>query len=299
MTTPSVDTLVEDYLGRLRRAAQALPPDRRDELVEGIAEHLQAARAAGATADEAAVRTLLDRLGEPEEIVAAARDDGEPPAYGYGPGPDAPTFTRPPSTGLELAAVLLLTVGSFVPVVGWLLGVALLWSSGRWSWREKLLGTLVVPGGPGSVLIFGLIAGGRTCSSSIATTPDGTVISQAESCGGFSFPPAVGIVLLLVSLIGPFVVASILYSRARARAAAEKPVVIRTPQGAAWGGLEIGAVGLLSLGSFVAPVVGPFVGLALAWASPRWTQREKTIATVLALLPLLLLLLVVVLTLVL
>ena len=293
MTTPSVDTLVEDYLGRLRRAAQALPPDRRDELVEGIAEHLQAARAAGAAADEAAVRTLLDRLGEPEEIVAAAREDVAPPSYGYGPPPVGPTFTRSPSTGLELAAVLMLTVGSFVPVLGWLLGVALLWSSGRWTWREKLLGTLIVPGGPGSVLIFGLIAAGRTCSSSVTTSSDGTVTSQADSCSGFSLPPALGIALLLVWLIGPFVVASILYRRVRSRAAAEKPVVLPAPQRGPWGGWEIGAVGLLSLGSFVAPVIGPFVGLALAWSSPRWTQREKTIATVLALLPLLLLVVVV------
>ena len=43
MTTPKVDSLVEDYLERLRSAAQCLAPDRREELIEGITEHLQAA----------------------------------------------------------------------------------------------------------------------------------------------------------------------------------------------------------------------------------------------------------------
>ncbi len=105
-------------------------------------------------------------------------------------------------------------------VVGWLVGVALLWSSGRWTWREKLLGTLVVPGGPGGILVFGLTAGGHIGSGSIRTTSDGTVTSQADSCSGFFLPPAVGIALLLASLVGPFVVAVILYGRARSRAAA-------------------------------------------------------------------------------
>lgn len=41
-------------------------------MVEAITEQLQAARASGAAADEAAGRTLLDRLGEPAEIVATA-----------------------------------------------------------------------------------------------------------------------------------------------------------------------------------------------------------------------------------
>lgn len=75
MTASPVDLLVSDYLERLTRASYGLPEDRRVELLEEISEHIDSARAAGAAADEAAVCTLLDRLGEPEEIAASARDD--------------------------------------------------------------------------------------------------------------------------------------------------------------------------------------------------------------------------------
>ena len=80
-----------------------------------------------------------------------------------------------------------------------------------------------------------------------------------------------------------------LYSRARARAALEPPVWRAAPTPGRWGGLEIAAVALLSVGTFALPVVGPIVGLVLLWNSERWTSREKGIATALASLPLLLL----------
>ncbi|MBI4939285.1 MAG: hypothetical protein HY830_00890 [Actinobacteria bacterium] len=57
------------------------------------------------------------------------------------------------------------------------------------------------------------------------------------------------------------------------------------PRVSPWGGLEIAAVLLLTAGTVVVPVVGPLVGLVLAWVSERWTHREKVVATVLTLLP--------------
>jgi hypothetical protein len=57
------------------------------------------------------------------------------------------------------------------------------------------------------------------------------------------------------------------------------------PGGSSWGGLEIAAVVLLALGNFVAPAVGPAVGLVLMCCSPRWSAGEKVVATVLALVP--------------
>jgi hypothetical protein len=53
----------------------------------------------------------------------------------------------------------------------------------------------------------------------------------------------------------------------------------------AWGVGEVMAVVCLTLGTFMIPVLGPVVGLVLAWASPRWTRTEKLIATVLTALP--------------
>lgn len=57
------------------------------------------------------------------------------------------------------------------------------------------------------------------------------------------------------------------------------------PRVSPWGGLEIAAVLLLTAGTVVVPVVGPLVGLVLAWVSERWTRREKVVATVLTMLP--------------
>jgi hypothetical protein len=213
MTTGAADPLLTDYLSRLAAAAAVLPPDRRAELLAEIGEHIDAARAAGATADEAAVRTLLDRLGEPAEIVAAAADD-QPPAPAY-PG-------RPPGrtgVGLETAAVIMLTLGSFIPVLGWLIGAVLLWSSARWRPSEKLLGTLVVPGGPGLLLLLTALPA-RVCVGSSSPTPAGTPVTTTETCTGFAFPPAIGIPLVVTIFVAPFVVAAVLLHRVRARAAA-------------------------------------------------------------------------------
>jgi uncharacterized membrane protein len=73
------DVLVQDYLARLGHAAAGLDVERREELLAGIEEHIDAARAAGVADDEAALRTLLDRIGAPEEIVAAAGDGASRP----------------------------------------------------------------------------------------------------------------------------------------------------------------------------------------------------------------------------
>ena len=283
--TTTVDDLIQDYLGRLDRAAQRLPADRRDELLSEIREHLDGARAAGAAADEAAVRTLLDRLGEPEEIVASASEDVRAAI---------PSSYAPAGTGLETAAVVMLTVGSLVPIVGWLVGVALLWMSSRWTLRNKLLGTLVTPGGPGLVLLAGLFVTGESCQTStgaisIATSsgilvdaPPPAATSSTTCSGGLPGPAWLPPVLGLLALIASIAVAVHLLRRARRVAATEPPRVVGPSP---WGGLEIAAVLLIGLGSFIAPVVGTLAGLVCLLLSHRWTSREKTIATLLAALP--------------
>jgi len=95
--------LVGEYLNRLESAAAGLGRGRRTELVAEIREHVDdGLREAGAV-DEVAVRNVLERLGPPEEIAAAA---GPPP-------------TR--AGRLELAAMITLAL----PFVGWIIGVVL------------------------------------------------------------------------------------------------------------------------------------------------------------------------------
>jgi HAAS len=74
------DQLVTDYLQRLRWAARALPADRRAELIEEITAHIAEARATGPAGPAASpsVPGILERLGDPAQIAAAAAD----PSFG-------------------------------------------------------------------------------------------------------------------------------------------------------------------------------------------------------------------------
>jgi uncharacterized membrane protein len=70
----TADKLIDDYLKRLNRDLAGFPRARRRELVDEISEHIAEARADLETENEAAIRTLLDRLGDPEDIAAEARE---------------------------------------------------------------------------------------------------------------------------------------------------------------------------------------------------------------------------------
>lgn len=139
----ATDQLVEDYLDRLETAARALPRDRRAELLAEIKEHIGITLSQEEDQGEATVRTILDRLGSPEDIVREAGTDldAASPPLGESAG-------RSRVGAVETITVILLLIGGIVlPVLGWIVGVVLLWSSARWTTRDKAIGTLVVPGG--------------------------------------------------------------------------------------------------------------------------------------------------------
>ena len=71
---PTTDRLVDDYLEQLDSELADLPQLRRKEIVEEISEHITEALAASPSPDEAGVRTLPDRLGDPAEIASDARE---------------------------------------------------------------------------------------------------------------------------------------------------------------------------------------------------------------------------------
>lgn len=129
MTTMHRDPLTDDYLRRLRAAASGLPRERRDELVAEIEEHIDAALREGGAYDEVAVRNVLERLGPPEEIAAAA-------------GPPSGERAR---GRLETVALIVLSVGFVLPIVGYLIGAGLVISSSAWTASEKLVGLLIPP----------------------------------------------------------------------------------------------------------------------------------------------------------
>ena len=79
--TTGTDALILRYLQDLEAQLKDLPANRRQELLDEVAEHIAAARAGLEPETEAGVRTVLERLGDPAEIAAEARERfGVPPA---------------------------------------------------------------------------------------------------------------------------------------------------------------------------------------------------------------------------
>lgn len=56
-----------------------------------------------------------------------------------------------------------------------------------------------------------------------------------------------------------------------------------TVRDSAWGGVEITAILLLTLGGVFLPIIGPLIGLIFVWASAQWTTQHKVVATVIVL----------------
>ncbi|MBA2717430.1 MAG: hypothetical protein H0U51_10325 [Propionibacteriales bacterium] len=198
--TTSTHPLAQDYLHRLDQYAQVLPRHERAELVAEIRSHLELGL--GAAASEAEVRNVLDELGPPEDIVAAAE-------------PWAPATRR----GAREVFALILLVTGFPPILGWLVGVALLMLSPLWTRRQKLLGILIWPGGYTLTLgVLGLQASSSTlCVSPKVEVGSSTAGSTAAlDCTGTSTSPwaIVVIVAIVLLTVAPLIVAGYLYRAA-------------------------------------------------------------------------------------
>jgi uncharacterized membrane protein len=125
MTHPPerLDRLVENYLAAVADACTGLPAGRRADLLADLREHIAVARAELSEPSEAAIRTILDRLGEPDEIAAEARV-GQPAAAAAdavpATGPVGTVTARPRSVRIS-PAVAMVVLG-FVLIVIMLLG---------------------------------------------------------------------------------------------------------------------------------------------------------------------------------
>lgn len=213
----SDDELLERYLARLNAAASGLSPERRHELIDEITAHITEAMAV-TPPQPGGIRTVLDQLGSPEEIARAAGAAALPRAPGGGLG------------AAEIIAVIALLVGGIVvPVAGWVVGVVLLWTSPRWRTRDKLLGTLVWPGGLLAAVLAFLLAGASTmvvassCSSHLTSNNAGHGTTVTTHCTPPPVPPwlaiTLTIVIMLASVVGPILVAIRLVRQARRNAA--------------------------------------------------------------------------------
>jgi HAAS domain-containing protein len=206
MTAGHAKQLVEGYLGRLELELLDLVPERRREIVDDIRAHIADERGGIQNETDADLMNLLDRLGDPAEIAAAARD-GQPKA-------------APPPAGRVGAVEILALI--LTPII-WPAGVVLLWASSAWTTRQKLLGTLVVPGGYPALFFFvlpilflhPLLAG--VCVSGSDSSGNVT----ATTCTGpewWQYALAVGVLGFgLAALVAPVAVGIYLATRLRSR----------------------------------------------------------------------------------
>jgi hypothetical protein len=170
--------LIKAYLRQLKTESGDLPRQQRRELLADIREHIQSSLPAGPDRDANSVREVLRRLGEPREIVAAARaaqpESASPPRGQWGP----------------LGIVLLVQFGGLLWGVGWLTGVLLLWTSRTWRVRDKIIGTVLVPGGL-ALPIF-LTFKPESCT---VTSTSGPLVE--EQCGQIVTEPGLDLFLLI------------------------------------------------------------------------------------------------------
>jgi hypothetical protein len=228
MNAPHADQIISGYLARLEQALADVPPARRAELVNDVRRHIAEARSAQAEETDATILNILDKLGEPADIAAAARD-------GLGARP-APMAT--PVGVLEIATIVAL-------VLVWPAGLALVWLSSAWSQRDKLIATVLWPGG---VLALAILS--------------------AASGGYFSHWYIFFLAVLLTPVvwsIGAIFLAIRLYQSRLGNPSAEG-----SPTGRG-GALEIAAIVLT-------PLFWP-VGVTLLWTSRIWNTRDKLIGT--------------------
>lgn len=195
MSASARDRLVDTYLDALRDAASALSESERDELMASISEHISLALPPAASDVE--VRRVLDRLGDPQQIVRA----------GYDLSP-SPRFPRARDWG---AVALLLLGGVILPVLGWFGGLILLWSSPTWTVRDKWIGTFVVPGGLATPLFLGVLLSSHPQCFNVERLPGGPVVTHCT--GGQSTPTQVLVILLGASLVTASIATAIYLAR--------------------------------------------------------------------------------------
>jgi hypothetical protein len=134
--TEAHELLLDEYLRQLGRAARKLPVRKRQLFLAEVADRIDDELQASDDLDPDVMRGVLRRVGDPEALVRSRDRAADWPA------------------AQELATVLaLLAAGVVLPFVGWFVAVAMLWASPRWRLQDKLLGTLIWPGGLGGLAL--------------------------------------------------------------------------------------------------------------------------------------------------
>jgi hypothetical protein len=199
------EPIIKRYLQLLDRDLGGLPRARRREVVEEIAEHIARAQEDSPVESEAELLNLLERIGAPEEIAAESRE-----RFGISAR----------SRWQEITAIVLLLLGGFLFGIGWVVGLVLLWTSTLWKLRDKLIGTLILPGGLAFSLGFLLTGVGSSDGSCGTEQPLGAggqpLDGLASTCSDGSGVSALQWMLAATVLIAPILTTIYLSLRLRA-----------------------------------------------------------------------------------
>jgi len=133
------DSAAMTYLLALSDALAGESAQVRGDIVAGVREELE-----GLDAEQTAAK--IAELGSPAFIAASAREEQapvrvepivQPPEIG------APLPTAEPRWLSLVAAVLVMLGGVVLPVIGWVAGIVVMWTSKAWMRRQKLVVTLL------------------------------------------------------------------------------------------------------------------------------------------------------------
>ncbi|MEO9181246.1 MAG: hypothetical protein ABI298_06315 [Acidimicrobiales bacterium] len=184
------DQIVEDYLDDLKKALRYVSPSKSKEFLDGIEQHIIEGRSTLAPNDELGLRNLLERIGSPLALAMEIQES-EPPGK---------------ASAMDGATPWLLMFGGFVFGAGWFVGLYGLWTSRTWRIWDKLLGSLVWPGGLlGAFYFFTAASNSESCSGSEGAGRTNAVMVCVRH--GLVLPAAVQFLAAFLVVVAPAITA--------------------------------------------------------------------------------------------
>lgn len=160
-------SLIDDYLRQVEQALYDLPPAQRREILDDLEAHIRDALAASPGTDESDVRSLLERLGPPDDLARAARERAESPG--------------PPMAISHRRVGLLEAVAVVATAVCWPVGILLAWLSDSWRRRDKVIATVLPISGLVLALLMVLPASVAIVTGSATPMTPGDVVFGPQS----------------------------------------------------------------------------------------------------------------------
>jgi hypothetical protein len=179
--------LVDRYLHDLGEALHEMPGRHRDRLVTGVAGQID--EMLPTHPSEADVQAVLNRLGDPRQVAASER-------LVLG-------IKKPKPGWFEWLTIALLLIGGVFSLLGWVAGLVFLWLSWTWPLRDKVVATLLVPGGllPATSLFLTQFRSGQNCTDQVVLDSIGHTTLVAHCTGSHTTGTEIGLLVSIALLV--------------------------------------------------------------------------------------------------